>query len=210
MTEKNDVEKVFKEIFDNKSWGNGESVSGSGSSLASTSHIIEELPKVFAHYQIKSILDIPCGDFNWFKLVDLTGIQYIGADIIPDLIQSNKNKKYEKNGVQFETLNILSSPLPLVDLIFTRDCLVHLSIDQIITALRNIKRSGAKWLMMTTFPGCEMNGDILPGAWRRINFEEKPFSFPPPKRYIFEYCSEGNNCYRDKCLGLWRVDSIYM
>lgn len=33
-------------------------------------------------YSIKSILDIPCGDFSWMKKIELDGIEYIGADIV--------------------------------------------------------------------------------------------------------------------------------
>ena len=208
MNEKTSVEKVFKDRFDNKAWGKGESISGSGSSLAKTRRIANELPKVLAHFQIRSLLDIPCGDFHWFRTVDLTGVDYIGADIVPDLICHNK--QYERPGVRFDTLDILTSQLPSVDLIFTRDCLVHLSNEQIVTALRNIKRSGAKWFMATTFPGCEVNHNISPGAWRRINMEEKPFNLPVPDRYIFEYCTELENRCRDKSLGLWKTESIYI
>ena len=40
-------------------------------------------------YQIKSILDIPCGDFYWMKGLDLKNINYVGADIVAPLIKKN-------------------------------------------------------------------------------------------------------------------------
>jgi hypothetical protein len=64
--------------------------------------------------------------------------------------------------------------------------------------------------MTTTFPGYDINHDISPGSWRRINLEEKPFDLPPPERYVFEHCAELENRYRDKSLGLWKVDSSYL
>jgi len=41
--------------------------------------------------QIKTLLDAPCGDGNWINKVDLSGITYIGADIVPEIIETNKD-----------------------------------------------------------------------------------------------------------------------
>lgn len=202
----NEVEGVFKDIFQNKYWGSGESVSGSGSSLNNTSRLIHELPMLLARYNIRSILDIPCGDFHWMSTTDLSDIDYIGADIVADLVA--QNKRYERLGVRFEQMDVITSHLPMVDLIFTRDCLVHLSLDQIKAAIVNFKSSGSKYLMTTTFPGWDVNHDIKPGQWRRINLEMPPFNFPSPKHYLFEHCSEIDNRCRDKSLGLWELESI--
>lgn len=201
-----DVQQVFSDIFENKSWGPGESVSGPGSSRHQTHHLIHALPRLLAEFGVKSMLDLPCGDYNWMQYVNLDGIDYQGGDIVEELIARNKN--LERPGVRFEVMNILTSELPKVDLIFTRDCLVHLSLSQVIEVLRNVKRSGATWFLTTTFPGHETNPDIRTGDWRPLNLELAPLSFPRPERYLFEFCSESNNQFRDKCLGLWRVDSI--
>jgi hypothetical protein len=37
------------------------------------------------------LLDIPCGDFNWMKLLNL-GVDYIGADIVGELIAENRRR----------------------------------------------------------------------------------------------------------------------
>lgn len=203
-----DNKEVFTRILNNKTWGHSESLSGSGSSLKNTRNIIQELPKLLAHYKIRRMTDIPCGDFNWMKEVNLTGVDYIGGDIVDALIEKNRN--IERNGIKFDIIDLLNDKLPDVDLILTRDCLVHLSYEDIITAIRNIMRSDATWLLTTTFPGREKNIDILTGKWRPLNLEIAPFNFPPPERYIFEYCSEGGNRYRDKSLGLWKIEGIYI
>lgn len=201
-----DVQKVFSQIFENKVWSTGESVSGRGSSRMQARNLIQSLPPLLREFGVRTLLDLPCGDFNWMQHVDLGSIDYIGADIVPGLIAHNK--AYELPGVRFEVMDIITDPLPKVDLIFTRDCLVHLSVAQIQEVLRNVKRSGATWLLTTTFPGREMNYDIQTGNWRALNLELAPFNFPKPERYIFEYCSEEGDRFRDKCMGLWRVDEI--
>lgn len=201
-----DVQQVFSDIFENKAWGPGESVSGPGSSRLQTYYLIGQLPRLLAEFGVRSMLDLPCGDYNWMQYVDLSGIDYRGADIVEELIA--RNKAHERPGVQFDVMNIITSDLPPVDLIFTRDCLVHLNYEQIHEVLRNVKRSGAKWFLTTSFPGREANHDIRTGDWRPLNLEAAPFNFPRPERYVFEYCSEAGNLYRDKTLCLWRVEDI--
>ena len=66
--------------------------------------------------------------------INLDGIKYIGADIVPALIEKNKTNY---SGVDFQQLDILNSKLPMVDVIFCRDCLVHFSFDDIIENLSN-------------------------------------------------------------------------
>jgi hypothetical protein len=59
-----ELSEKFKKIFANNEWGGSESRSGTGSSLDITKRLRMELPFLFLKYDIKSILDIPCGDFN--------------------------------------------------------------------------------------------------------------------------------------------------
>jgi FMN-dependent NADH-azoreductase len=66
------------------------------------------------------------------------GMLYVGADIVDELIQSNK-RKYPKH--YFRVLDITQDELPKVDLMMVRDCLVHLSDADVKKALTNIKRS---------------------------------------------------------------------
>ena len=58
------------------------------------------LPFVFSQYYINSILDIPCADFNWMKSVDLSRLDYIGADIVIEPIRRNP-QQYSFNNISF-------------------------------------------------------------------------------------------------------------
>ena len=168
------VSKVFVDIFEMNKWASKESVSGTGSEIKVTELIRGSLPEVLKEYQIKSMLDLPCGDFNWVKAVNLNGIDYTGADIVPKLIEDNK-LKYPN--VNFEVMDIITSDLPNVDLIMVRDCLVHLSNDNVKKALNNIKNSGSKYLLTTSFIDKNNTKDIQNGQWRPINLTREPFSF---------------------------------
>jgi len=200
-----DLKKIFTEIYESNSWTSSESRSGLGSELLSTETIRKELPEVFKKFNIKSVLDIPCGDFNWMNNVDLKEVHYIGADIVENMIEDNKNnfKDYE-----FKVLDITEDDLPEVDLIFARDILGHFDYENIEKTIKNIISSGSKYLLTTSFTKWEYNIDIKNGDWRPINLMLKPFLFKPIY-LINENCFEGDFQYNDKCLILFDLNKLY-
>lgn len=201
------VEQVFTNIYRNNAWGGRESVSGPGSDPDQTSVVIRELPEVFRYVGARTVLDIPCGDFHWMQHVDLTGIDYVGSDIVEVLILENK-KKYENDSIRFTKLDLLKDPLPRVDLVICRDCLVHLSFEHALKALRNICDSKSTHVLTTTYTNRQQNADILTGQWRPLSLVIPPFSLPLPLGVINEDCSEFGGTCQDKALGLWRVTDV--
>jgi hypothetical protein len=201
------IQDKFSFIYKTNFWAGNASVSGNGSDKTQTEEIRRELVNIINEFNIKTILDAPCGDFNWMNTIDLNLDKYIGADIVPDII--SRNKELYGNGFRrFKVLDITSSALPDVDLLFCRDCLVHLSFSDIKKTFLNIKKSSIKYILTTTFPGCEENEDITTGDWRIINLEKHPFNLPKPIKLINERCTEGNGTYSDKSLGLWNTDCL--
>ena len=201
------IEQRFENIFKNNSWGGHNSVSGRGSDLDQTEHIIREIPALFKDMGISTVLDIPCGDFNWMRSIDLSGIKYIGADIVKEIVKNNKNQ-YEKNNVSFRHMNLIEDTLPQVDLILIRDCLVHMSYDDIFKLLNNVCNSMSQYLLTTSFTDRQDNKDIITGEWRPLNLQIAPFSLPKPIRIINEKCTQGKSSYTDKSLGLWKISDI--
>ena len=195
---------LFTEIFRGNKWGDRDSLSGPGSNLVQTEAVRRVLPLLIREMNCKSLLDVPCGDFVWMKLVEMD-VEYIGGDIVDELVRNNQ-EQYGSNSHRFINLDLLQDELPRVDLVLCRDCLVHFSYQHIFRALKNIKSSGSTYLLTTTFVGRERNEDIPTGAWRPINLLLPPFNFPTPIKLIDEECPSDN--YRDKHLGLWKTDDI--
>jgi 2-polyprenyl-3-methyl-5-hydroxy-6-metoxy-1,4-benzoquinol methylase len=200
------MQKIFEEFYRLNHWYDEESRSGSGSNLKQTSEIRRILPEILTALQIKTILDIPCGDFNWMKEVDLKGAYYCGADIVVDVITHN-TKNYLSADKRFNWADITSTRLGEFDLVFCRDCLVHLSDDDVKKAICNIKRSGSKYLMTTTFTN-RINRAIETGGWRPINLEATPFLFSAPLEMYNENCTEEGGMYMDKSLAVWRITDL--
>jgi len=204
------VSEVFSDIYKSNLWHiseKRESVSGIGSSLEQTREIIKTLPFLFKKYQIKSILDVPCGDFNWMQNIDFSKMTYIGGDIVSKIVDDN-NEKISSGNISFQQINLIEDQIPKADLIFCRDCLVHLSFDDVLSSIENIKASGSKYLMTTTFTGQQSNKDIHTGGWRPLNLQLAPFNFPEPVYILNEKCTEMDGLFKDKSLGLWEIEKL--
>jgi glycosyltransferase involved in cell wall biosynthesis len=198
------IKRIFQEVYRKEIWGKNESVSGTGSSLKATKKLREELPYLLSEFCIRSILDIPCGDFNWMSQLDLGDISYIGADIVDEIVEQNK-KRYDKD---FRILDLASSELPRSDLILCRDCLQHFSLVDFQFAMDNITGSKCKYLLATTFTNRLRNRLVKTGDWSPYNLQIAPFNFPKPLQLINENCEEWYPHFQDKCMGLWRVSDL--
>lgn len=201
------LKERFAHIYETNLWGSDESISGAGSVLEQTGALRAQLPVLLRELQVTSMLDLPCGDFGWMRDVDLSGVEYLGGDIVPDLIARHQ-REFGGTGRRFAVLDVTRDPLPEVDLVFCRDCLVHLSAQHIWDAIANLKASGSQWLLTTTFPEHPENHDIDDGDWRLLNLERAPFHFPPPTATLNEACTEHDGAFADKSLGLWRIAEL--
>lgn len=199
-----DTEGRFTHIFENNKWRDSESVSGAGSSLAATGLVREQLRDLLVELRVGTLLDAPCGDYNWFQHVTRpVGLRYIGADIVQTLIDINR-QNFADELTEFLHLDIIDDRPPRADLWLCRDCLIHLSYDDIASAIDNFAGSEIPYLLTTTHRRVTRNIDIPTGHCRMINLEIAPFDFPPPLRYLDEDDPQGTG----KCLALWSREKL--
>jgi hypothetical protein len=196
--------QIFSHIYRKNLWNSSESQSGPGSSMQETTAIRMALPRIIEKYKIKNFIDIPCGDLNWIRTIDLGVEHYFGGDIVSEIIDRNKTL-YGNSTRTFEIINLLESILPNGDMFLCRDCLVHFSYEDIEKFLVNLHRSKIKYLLTTTFTSRQHNHDICTGYWRQINLEIAPFNFPNPIEVIVENSTERGGRDIDKSLALWEV-----
>ena len=202
-----DPEALFAYFYERNLFGDAESFSGTGSSIAATRTIRAALPTLFASLDARTILDVPCGDFNWASDIDWEPFRYIGADIVPAIISRNRSLYASHKAAEFLVLDILTDPLPRCDLILCRDLFIHFPNDLIAQALRNISRSGAKYLLTTQYDDVKKNSDIKLGSFRPVNLTLPPFDLPPPRQIIPD---------RDylklwgRSLALWPLDDRFL
>ncbi len=203
------IEDRFTEIWRLNVWGNDESVSGSGSTLAATQSLREALPRLFEQFNIHSILDAPCGDYGWMREVLRAfprALDYTGGDIVAPLVRELQ-AQHGREGVRFIATDITSTPLPRADLLICRDCLFHLSYRDTRAALANFVASGIPWLLTTTHrnEGAFGNRDIDTGDFRRIDLFAPPYNLPRDVAFRFEdWCAPEPP--REMCL--WSSEQI--
>jgi hypothetical protein len=206
MSEKH-RETIFTDIFVGKKWGSEETVSGEGSPLRNTSSLRETLPILLKSLGVRTIADAPCGDYNWLRNCPLDLDSYLGVDIVEGLVEGNQ-RAYGDTNHQFTRADICEDILPKVDLILCRDCLIHLSNEDSLRAIRNFVKSGSTYLLITTNPKNPWNFEIETGGFRHCNMTKIPFNFPEPISLLPEHHPDNHADYDDKSLGLWRLVDI--
>ena len=203
---------IFTRIYDDEMWvdDKGTALSGNGSNLKATEKGREILEEVILKYNIKSLCDLSCGDMTWMpsllkKLEDKGHeIKYIGCDIVEKLILQHRETFKDKKNMEFIVLDMINSKIPKVDLLFSRDTIQHITIEDGIKSLKNISKSGSKYLLTTTYPyqSRSINHVDLekPGYCISRNLMDYPYHLADP---LVLY-SEGNKEYH-KYLALFEL-----
>lgn len=172
--------EVFTRIYETNWWGSQESISGTGSTLAYTANLREKLPELFKKWAVRTVFDAPCGDFHWMRhVVRSSDIDYLGCDIVPQLIDRN-SAQYQSERIRFIVANVITDQFPKADIWICRDCLIHFSYNDILATFENFARSEIAYLLTTTHINRSgfRNLDIRTGDARVIDLFSAPFSLP--------------------------------
>ena len=132
------MENIFTNIYDKKIWGNG---SGSGSNVSKdTLKYIQILESIInnSEYNIKTICDIGCGDWEFSQFINFGDKDYLGIDCVKYLIKINQDK-YEKENIRFEHKIVNDDYIPKgFDLIIIKDVIQHWKDEDILKYLNEI------------------------------------------------------------------------
>lgn len=190
--------QIFDAIAETRYWGSDESISGGGSTRQWTASYAARLED-FLRGNFSSMFDAPCGDLNWMPdVVRHTGLKYIGGDVSDVVLTLAREKRPDLDVRKFD---IRTDEFPDVDLWHCRDCLFHLSYEDIFAALRNFSNSNVDYALITTHMGRYVrNMDIATGGHRVLDLTRPPFRLPKPRKRIRDF-PEGKAFPR--YVGLW-------
>lgn len=166
-----------------------------------------DIIKLIDDLQIKILLELPCGYSSWLKNIQIELEQYIGCDIVEQIVRKNR-QEFASNKVRFEVINFSIDNLPKADLIFSRDLLNHLSLEEAFKVIANFKKSGAKYLLAMTNNDIGQNNELMKNEnfERELNLNLPPFNFPKSVKLINTGGTQGS--YKNKYLGLWLLKDI--
>lgn len=173
-----DYESIFTQIYKNRTWSIFPWVplSGTGSSIKNTVKYCGLLKQVLKEKQIKSVIDLGCGDWTFSKKIDWTGIQYLGIDIASHIIKENQGL-YGKDNVRFLCKNLIDYKgiLPYADLWIIKDVFQHWSNKDISDFLTLMFECQCfKYILLTNTNTEDSNRDISPGQFRPLNPKMSP------------------------------------
>ncbi len=150
--------KEFVELgLRKKAEGRWESASGPGSSLHSAKESLELIRNTVIRRNIRSILDLGCGDWHWMRRLGLPdlgenlNVAYEGWDANEKAIDQ-LNADYGRERISFKVKDITANAMPRVDLIIARDVLFHLPQALAVGVVERAKKS-ARYLISTSFLG---------------------------------------------------------
>jgi SAM-dependent methyltransferase len=133
--------EIFREIYLENRWGGdaGTFNSGSGSTERHAHRYAAAVREFIRERAVRRVVDLGCGDFTvGAELLD-SGIDYVGVDIVEEVVRVNE-RAHGSARVQFRCLDVAEDPLPSGDLCLIRQVLQHLSNEQIGRVLRNVER----------------------------------------------------------------------
>lgn len=178
--------EIFTDIYKNGTWGRcGEYYSGEGSYKEEFVEPYCQLVKQFIEeHDIKTVVDLGCGDFHVASLWLDENTDYKGVDIVEDMIQSHR-EKYGAENRHFYCLDMVSDELPDGDLCLIRQVLQHLTNREISMILKKLAKY--PYVIITEHRTVKedadvYNVDISAGAGTRnglqsgIYLDEEPFS----------------------------------
>jgi 2-polyprenyl-3-methyl-5-hydroxy-6-metoxy-1,4-benzoquinol methylase len=136
-----DNRNFFSNIYRDNLWCSTHSRSGPGSEGLFADQKTACISSLLQELDIRTILDIGCGDLHWMQQLANSLDQYLGVDIVPELIAHN-NARYASSQVRFMDTDLTqmrnhAEPTNISwDLVLCLDIFGHLSSDEVDGLIR--------------------------------------------------------------------------
>lgn len=173
--------EVFERIYGDGLWGGG---SGSGSRDATTLAYRQLLGRILAGGFARRVVDLGCGDWQFSRLIDWTGADYLGIDIVPTVIEANRRDGSSgQKKIRFECADIRDYSLPDADLYLVKDVLQHWPDGDVRSFLT---RMAGREMLITNSVGARHTDLKMPGHFRPLDVRRRPFSVPAQELLCYE------------------------
>lgn len=180
---KNDHIRIFTEIYEKEKWGktDHEDFKGSPGKLSEVDYSIGSYIPFMKRFlqvnNIKRVVDIGCGNFEWAAPIyeDFPGIHYHGIEAYGDLVKHNQHLFPGKTFTHLDALH-QKEKLPTADLCILKDVLQHWSNQDIYTFLDYLVKT-KKFKIILIVNCCRQvkdDTDIATGGFRELDAGHLP------------------------------------
>ncbi|GAA1616897.1 hypothetical protein GCM10009679_21490 [Saccharothrix algeriensis] len=199
---------VFEQIYRDRLWTDG---SGPGSDPANTGRYRVFIEQFLVQNDVRTVVDLGCGDWRSSRLIDWNGAGYLGVDVVESVIVLNK-QRYQAGDIRFARLDD-EDELPHADLLIVKDVLQHLPNSEIHRLSRLLGRFSRALVTNTVTSElhrpdgtvvriADVNTDVPAGSMRPVDVLGAPFHWP------------GTEVLRYSCpwprLGAWETKSTVL
>ena len=167
---------VFSDVYERDLWNGG---SGPGSAPENSEvyrRFLQEFLDGF-DYPVK-VVDLGCGDWRIGELMDWLGVDYVGVDVVPEVVEANRRRDTPDN-VSFVCLDALVDDLPEGDVLVVKDVLQHWPNADVLRLLDAAEERFTFTVVTNDVSSkshpAKVNSDIALGDWRPIDIERAPF-----------------------------------
>lgn len=191
----------FAEIYEKNIWGFG---SGHGSLPSVTKAYRDLVERFIRENHIRTVVDFGCGDWQFSRLMDWQGSDYLGLDIVPSIIEANR-ERYARKGVRFE---LYDGKAPEADLLLVKDVLQHWPTKDVADFIADtLPRFRYALITNCIHPLDHLNADISMGEFRPLDLQRPPFNLRGESALTFD----GPKTFSWKRLqffGAWRKQTL--
>ena len=126
---------------------------------------------------VRSVVDLGCGDWQFSRHMDWSGIDYLGVDVSKVVLETAR--QFARPGIAFRALDAVTEALPRADLLIAKDVLQHWGNADILALLP--KLSAYRYALVTNgFLPDEAertNADMAAGFfYRPVDLQKAPFN----------------------------------
>jgi len=169
--DRTNVTGVFETIYNRNVWGKG---SGAGSRPDVARPYMQFLQAFLINNQIRSVVDIGCGDWQFSQFINWGNASYLGIDVVSSVIAANQ-QRFAKPNISFVCANPLDDTFipPIGDLLLLKDVLQHLSnanVQKLLALTSRFKFS------LITNAYAPVNDDCQNGDTRPLDIRAEPFN----------------------------------
>jgi SAM-dependent methyltransferase len=166
------MKESFSALYARDDWEGG---SGRGSTLENTVEYRDLIERFLRTHDIKRVVDIGCGDWQFSRLINWGNVEYLGIDTVPAVIEANRQRYGHLH--RFECLDVTSDALPPGDLVIVKDVLQHWPNAAIRAFLPRLEQYRFAVVTNNADQGPLLNSDIAMTGFRPLDLRAAPFFF---------------------------------